>query len=68
MSDKPQRIQPAMFSEVSVLLGENGWVIIEGMSENGGYVKRKWIAKTPQDIAAIFTKYSNKPNDYQGSK
>ena len=56
------------FTDVTIVLAENGWVIVEGFSERGGIYPAGWIAKTPQEIAEIFTKYAIKPALYKEAK
>jgi hypothetical protein len=63
MKREPKELEK--FTEATILLAENGWVVVEGSGERGGLYPSKWIAKTPQEIASIFVKYAVKPPLYK---
>lgn len=65
MKTEPKELKK--FTDVTIVLAENGWVIVEGVNERVGYPTR-WIAKTPQEIAEIFTKCAIKPALYKEAK
>lgn len=67
MKTEPKELKK--FTDVTIVLAENGWVIVEGaLGERGGMFPARWIAKTPQEIAEIFTKYAIKPALYKEAK